>query len=156
MEALPMDLVLWLAVAVVCGLLEIFTAGFFFLFLAGGALVTAFASLFAPSLLTQGVIFAVASLLLILYARPILKRTINISDKPRFESNVDALVGQEVLVLERVNRYQGRVKVLGTGEVWTAYMSDAGEDLVLEEGSAGVVMRVDGAKLAVLPRPALK
>ncbi len=149
-----MDLVLWLAVAVVCGLLEIFTAGFFFLFLAGGALVTAFVSLFAPSLLTQGAIFAVASLLLILYARPILKRTINISDKPKYESNVDALVGQEVLVLEPVNRYQGRVKVLHTGEVWTAYIPNDDENAVLEEGKVGVISRVDGAKLVVLPRGA--
>lgn len=157
MESLTLDLMIWLGIAVICGILEIFTAGFFFLFLAGGALVTAVVALFTDSWLIQGLVFAVSSLLLIVYARPLVRRTLNIPDKPRYESNVDALVGQEILVLERVDRYHGRVRLVGTGEIWTAYMSEgASEDEALEEGSIGVVMRVDGAKLAVLPRPLLK
>ncbi len=143
-------LIIWLGAAIVLGTIEIFTVGFFFLFFAVGALVAGLVSLFTDSVIIQTLVFIVVSMLLVFQARPILRKTLNIGDKPLKESNVAALIGAEVLVTETVGKYHGKVKVIHTGEIWTAYLAGAEENDTLQAGSAGTVSQVDGAKLAIV------
>lgn len=145
-------LIIWLGAAIILGMVEIFTVGFFFLFFAVGALVAGLVSLLTDSVIIQTLVFIAVSMTLVFQARPILRKTFNIGDKPAKESNVAALIGAEVLVTETVGKYQGKVKVIHTGETWTAYLAGAEENESLAVGSAGTISQVDGAKLAILPK----
>lgn len=147
----PTDLAIWLGLAILLGVVEIATVGFFFVFFAVGALVAALATLFTDSMIMQSLVFVLASCLLVLFARPFFQKMLKLGDKPK-PSNVSALIGAEVLVLEDVDKYQGKVKVVHTGEVWSAFLADAGA-AVLAVGSAGRIVKIDGAKLAVQAKP---
>ena len=65
----------------------------------------------------QIVTFIVLTLLSLVFARPIAKRHL-LSQPPEFRTNAPALVGEEALVLQQVNRDSGQVKV--GGDVWSA------------------------------------
>src|SRR3954447_25021565 len=63
----------------------------------------------------------------------------------RLRSGTAALVGTQALVLERVDRDRGQVKI--GGEVWTAGAFD--EDDVFEPGARVDVMKIEGATALV-------
>ncbi|HEY9745935.1 MAG TPA: NfeD family protein [Oculatellaceae cyanobacterium] len=149
---LPPGTAIWLGIAILLGIFEIFTVGLLFVFFAFGALVAALVSIWSDSMLLEAVVFVVASLLLIVFARPLFRKAFKIGDQPQRPSNVDALIGMEVLVLEPVDRLQGRVKILNTGEVWSAYLEAETVGPTLEMNALGVIRKVDGAKLVIVPK----
>lgn len=149
---IPPAMTVWLGLAIVFGTLEILSAGFFFIFFAGGALIAALLSIWVDSVMIQSVVFVVVSLLNLALARPLLKKTLQIGDRPPQESAVSALIGAEILVTETVDKYQGKAKVIHTGEIWSAYMAPGFENTVLEAGQPGEIVKVDGAKLAIRPK----
>ena len=61
--------------------------------------------------------FIVLTLLSLVFARPIAKRHL-LSPPPEFRTNAPALVGEEAVVVQEVDRDSGQVKV--GGEVWSA------------------------------------
>lgn len=65
----------------------------------------------------QIVAFTILTLLSLLVARPIAKRHL-LDFPPAQRTNVPALLGEEALVLQRVDRDSGQVKV--GGDVWSA------------------------------------
>lgn len=138
----------WVLLALLLGIIEIFTVGFFCCFFAIGALVAALASLLIVGLLPQSIIFVVSSLALVFLARPLLQKTFKVGSRPAVDSNVSALLNTAVLVLEPVDKYKGKVKVTHTGEVWTAYLANPGDE-VLPVDAEAIIVKVDGAKLAI-------
>lgn len=150
--AMSVDMVVWLALAIILGIAEIFTVGFFVIFFALGALVAAATCFLTDSTIIQTVVFVVASVLMVWLGRPVLKKNFKVGDKPAHESNVGALIGAEALVLEEVDQYRGKVKVVHTGETWTAYLSPDYTQEILPVGSPALIEKVDGAKLAVRPK----
>ncbi|WP_373532773.1 NfeD family protein [Vampirovibrio sp.] len=147
---LSQDMLTWMVIALLLGIIEVFTVGFFFCFFAVGALVTAVATLFVTGVVPQTVIFVLVSLLLVWMARPLLKKMFNVRSRPAMNSNVSALLNTTVYVLEAVDKYQGRVKVTHTGELWSAYLAD-GNGATIPAGQEAIILKVDGAKLAVGP-----
>ena len=79
--------------------------------------------------------FIVFTLLSIVFARPIAKRHL-LSPPPELRTNAPALVGEEALVMQQVDRDSGQVKV--GGEVWSARpvnpldVFEPGERLIVE------------------------
>jgi membrane protein implicated in regulation of membrane protease activity len=139
---------LWLAAALGSCLVEIATVDFFFLMIAGGALVaSAAAGLYAPAPV-QVILFAISSGALLVTVRPPLRRWAR--NTPGEPMNVAALVGREAMVLETVTDQAGTVKL--AGEVWTARTDF--EHSTLEVGSDVQVVRIDGATAVVVPSPA--
>jgi membrane protein implicated in regulation of membrane protease activity len=139
---------LWLGAALTAGLIEMFSLDFFFLMIAGGALVAAgAAALDVPGPL-QVIIFSVASAGLLLGGRPPLKRWAQ--KTPAVTMGAAALVGQEARVLETVTEHTGRVKL--NGEVWSARVGPGHTSL--EVGSAVHVVKIDGATAVVVSDPA--
>ncbi len=137
---------LWVALAVVAGTVELVTLDLIFLMVAGGAFVAAVTAAVGAPVAVQIVAFAVSTALLLFVARPPLRRY---SDRAVPESlmHTAALVGREAEVLVEVTHDTGRVK-LG-GEVWTARAARRG--LRLEVGSPARVVRIDGATAVVTP-----
>jgi membrane protein implicated in regulation of membrane protease activity len=81
--------------------------------------------------------FIVFTLLSLVFARPIAKRHL-LAPAPEYRTNAPALIGEEALVLQQVDRDSGQVKV--GGDVWSA-RSVSPQD-VFEPGERVVVESV--------------
>ena len=132
----------WILVAIICGAIEIFTVGFWFLWLAIAGVIVALLVRFGllPALEIQLLVFALLTLLLIIFTRPLVVKFVKSNDKV---SNVKALIGQHGITLTSIVPMQfGQVKV--NGEIWTAVAEEE-----LEENTRVEVMGIDGVKLIV-------
>ena len=137
------DWVVWLLVAVVLAVGEIFTLGFFLGPVALAAGVAALAAGAGFGTEVQVGTFAVASLASLLLVRPIAKR--HLRTPARLRTGTAALVGASAVVVDRVDADRGSVRL--RGEVWSARTFDS--DRVLEPGARVEVMEIDGATAVV-------
>src|SRR5690242_2288851 len=88
---------LWLAVALLAGTIEVLTLDLVFMMFAGGAVAAAVADAFGASLTVEILVFAVTSGLLLLAARPPLLAYLR--KVPPTATGTAALVGTEAEVL---------------------------------------------------------
>ncbi len=135
--------VFWLIAAVVFGVGEIATLGFFLAPFAGGALVAAVVAAIGAGTALSWVAFLVVSVALLAALRPIARR--HRSQAPQLLTGTAALVGQMGTVVERVSINEGCVRI--DGEVWTARPYD--EDQVFEAGKRVQVLEIKGATALV-------
>jgi membrane protein implicated in regulation of membrane protease activity len=139
---------IWLIAALGLAAAEALTGDMFLLMLSGGALAAAGSSwLFGLPVWVDGAVFLVVSVLLLVLVRPIVRRRL-VADKGLPEP-AKALEGRHALVLDRVSRDNGQVKL--DGEVWTA--RPFGDDEVYEPGDEVTVMHIDGATAVVWKNP---
>ena len=135
---------IWLVAALGLAGAEALTGDLFLLMLGGGALAAAGSSaLFGWPVWADGAVFLVASLLLLVLVRPALRK--RFAAGTGLPEPMKALEGKSALVLERVGRHEGQVKL--DGEVWTA--RPLNDDDVYETGDHVTVMRIDGATAVV-------
>ena len=135
--------ILWLVLMVMFILIEASTVSMVSTWFAAGALAALIASLFQAPLWLQLALFAVVSAAMLLALRPLAKKYFT----PRLsKTNIDALIGSEGLVVERIDNVtaSGRVKLAHME--WSA-RSTSGE--VLEEGTRIRVDRIEGVKVFV-------
>lgn len=138
---------LWVALAIVAGVVEMFTLDFIFLMVAGGALAAGAVGALTGSITFSVVAFAVASVALLLGARPPLKRYMQ-SRVPAVSMHTDALVGRTAQALTQISD-TGQIKL--AGELWSARMEDGHEPA--SAGSTVHVARIDGATAVVTVLP---
>src|SRR5262249_35517231 len=139
---MPVALI-WLIAALALAGAEALTGDFFLLMLGGGALAAAGSSLVFDDLWVHGAVFAVGSVLLLALVRPALRR--HFMAGKGLPEPVRALEGKSALVLDRVARHEGQVKL--DGEVWTA--RPLTDNDVFEPGDHVTVVRIDGATAVV-------
>jgi membrane protein implicated in regulation of membrane protease activity len=140
---MPVALV-WLIAALVLAGAEVLTGDFSLLMLGGGALAAAGTEwLFGGPIWLDGVVFLVVSVLLLVGVRPALRRRLTAGKG--LPEPVKALEGKSALVLDRVARHEGQVKL--DGEVWTARPYN--DDDVYEPGDLVTVVHIDGATAVV-------
>ena len=136
--------VIWLIVALGLAGAEALTGDMFLLMLGGGALAAAGSSwLLDLPIWADGAVFLVVSVLLLVLVRPALRR--RLTPAKSLPTGVKALEGKSALVLDRVARDEGQVKV--DGQVWTARPLNDGD--VFEPGELVTVMHIDGATAVV-------
>jgi membrane protein implicated in regulation of membrane protease activity len=137
----------WLAWAIAALLLaigEIFTPGLFFLGpVALAAVVAAVVALVGAPVWLQVVVFAAAAAASLAFLRPLARAHLHLP--PALRTGTAALEGTRALVLQRVDRAGGRVKI--QGEEWSArsYM----DDQVFEPGTYVEVVKIEGATALV-------
>ena len=132
----------WIIVAIVCGAVEIFTLGFWFLYLALSGLAVALLVTvgWLPSLEIQLLVFAFLTVILVIFTRPLVVKLIKTREIP---SNVKALVGQKGMTVAKiVPLHYGQVKL--NGEIWTAVAAEE-----IESGSLVEIIDIEGVKLIV-------
>jgi membrane protein implicated in regulation of membrane protease activity len=135
---------IWLIVALGLAAGEALTGDMFMLMLGGGALAAAGSSwLLGLPIWTDGAVFLVVSVLLLVLVRPALRR--RLTPAKGLPTGVKALEGKSALVLDRVARDEGQVKI--DGQVWTARPLNEGD--VFEPGERVTVMNIDGATAVV-------
>jgi membrane protein implicated in regulation of membrane protease activity len=137
------DWVYWLIAAVILGIGETATLGFFLAPFAGGALVAAVVSAFGAGLGISLAVALVVSLVLLAALRPVARS--HRRQLPKTRTGTAALVGREVLVLERITQDQGLVKL--EGEQWSARSFVDGQ--VYEPGDRVSVVEIKGATALV-------
>jgi membrane protein implicated in regulation of membrane protease activity len=138
--------VIWLIIAVVLGVTEIFTLTAALGLLGGAALIASvFAAIGLPVPL-QLLLFAFASAAGIVLLRPIAARHMHQPRLQRF--GVDALIGRTAYVVHEVTGRHGTVRI--GGDEWTARALD--ESLVIPAGATVDVIQIDGATAVVYPR----
>jgi membrane protein implicated in regulation of membrane protease activity len=134
----------WAIAALLLAVGEIFTPGLFFLGpIAVGAVAAAFISLAGPAVWVQVLAFAGAAFVSLAFLRPIARA--HLSMPPALRTGTAALQGARAVVLQRVDKNGGRVKI--GGEEWSAraYMPDQ----VLEPGAEAEVVQIEGATALV-------
>lgn len=135
--------ILWLALLVVFILIEVSTVSMVSAWFAAGALAALIASLCNGPLWLQIVLFVVVSIVLLLALRPLAKKYFT----PRLtKTNVDAVIGSEGMVIERIDNVtsSGRVKLAHME--WAARSTDGN---VLEAGTRIRVDKIEGVKVFV-------
>jgi membrane protein implicated in regulation of membrane protease activity len=137
--------VIWVIVAVVLGVAEIFTLTAALGLLGGAALITAVFAAAGLPLPGQLVVFTIASTASLVLLRPVAQRHLL---PPRQRFGVEALIGKSAYVVQEVTGRDGRVRI--GGEEWTARAYD--ETVVIPAGAIVDVMQIDGATAVVYPR----
>ena len=137
--------VVWLIAAVVFGVGEIATLGFFLAPFAGGALVAAVISGAGGGALISWASFLVVSAVLLAALRPLARSHRRLP--PLLRTGTAALVGKSATVVERIANDEGVGCVRIDGEVWTArsYVDDD----VIEAGKKVQVVEIRGATALV-------
>jgi membrane protein implicated in regulation of membrane protease activity len=137
--------VFWLIAAVVFGVGEIATLGFFLAPFAGGALIAALVAAAGAGTAVSWVVFLVVSVVLLAALRPVARRQLR--TPPRLRTGSAALVGKTGMVVERIANDEGVGCVRIEGEVWTARAYD--DDEVIEAGARVHVLEIKGATALV-------
>ncbi|AFM17248.1 membrane protein implicated in regulation of membrane protease activity [Mycolicibacterium chubuense NBB4] len=140
---MPVPLI-WLIAALALAGAEALTGDMFLLMLSGGALAAAGASwLLDWPVWADGLVFLVVAVLLLVGVRPALRR--RMQSGTGLPEPARALEGKSALVLDRVGRHEGQVKL--DGEIWTARPYN--ENDVYEPGDHVTVVHIDGATAVV-------
>lgn len=138
---------IWLVggVALIVG--EVLSGDLVLLMLGIGGLFGAAAAGLTDNPYVQVAVFGVASIGLLVLARPALKRRFLAGSEVKM--NAEALVGVSALVLSTVDLHEGQVKV--GGDVWSARSFT--EDQVIEPGTTVTVVEISGATAVVSNEP---
>ena len=137
---------LWTLIGVICLILELTSGDFFIMCFSIGAFVTALVAAFGTSFTVQLIVFAIASLLCLLFVRPLALKYFHRKDPDRL-SNVDAMVGRRGVVTETIpERGHGRVKI--DGDSWKACGVD---DLAIAKGTRVEVTEINSIIITVKP-----
>jgi membrane protein implicated in regulation of membrane protease activity len=139
------DWLLWLILAVVFGVGEIVTLGFFLAPFAGGAAVAAVVSAAGAPFVAALAVFLVISVVLLAALRPLARSHRRMP--PQIRTGTAALVGKSATVLERIANSEDVGCVRIDGEVWTAraYMDEE----TYEAGTRVQVVEIRGATALV-------
>jgi membrane protein implicated in regulation of membrane protease activity len=134
--------VVWTIIAAVCAGAEAVTLTLILGFVALAAAIALVVAVVGGPVAAQLVAFIVGTGALVGFVRPIAKAHLH---RPAITTGVDALVGKQALVIERVDAHHGQVKI--GGELWTArpYI----DDQVLEPGTSVDVVKIQGATALV-------
>jgi membrane protein implicated in regulation of membrane protease activity len=137
------DWVLWMIAAGVLAVGEMATVSFFLGPIAVAAVMSAIVALAGGGVALQWIVFTVMAGASLLVLRPIARRHLHMPAQLR--TGTAALVGASAVVIDRVDRDSGTVKL--NGEIWTARAYD--EDHAFEPGTRVEVMKIQGATALV-------
>ena len=135
--------VLWMIAAGVLAVGEMLTVSFFLGPIAVAAVAAAIVALAGGGVALQWIVFTVMSAGSLLVLRPIARRHLHMPAQLR--TGTAALVGSTAVVIDRVDRDGGTVRL--AGEVWSARSYD--EDHAFEPGTRVEVLKIDGATALV-------
>lgn len=137
------SVIIWIAIAVVLGIIEAFTVALVSIWLAIGAVFASVAAFFGINAIGQLMVFSVVSLVLLISTRPFVKKFLSTKIE---HTNADRIVGQTATVTEEINNIENCGKVKVSGEIWTARSID---NTKIETGTLVHIERIEGVKAIV-------
>lgn len=139
-----METIFWLILFVLLLIIEIITMGLTTIWFAGGALVAFVLAYAGVGLPVQMIAFLLVSILLLVLTRPVAIRFFN---HDRQKTNVDSLIGQKAVVLEKIDTLRGNGRAEVGGMEWSAKTEEAAGKI--EAGEVVVIVGIQGVKLIV-------
>ncbi len=134
---------IWLVLAAIFIVSEIFTAGFFIFWFGIGAAIAGLLALSGLGAIWQWASFVIISGLLVVISRRFAER---FTKKQPPGIGADRFIGKIGVVLEEINNTQNTGRVRIDKDEWRA---DSEKDEIISQGSKVVVTRLDGTHLVV-------
>jgi membrane protein implicated in regulation of membrane protease activity len=138
-----MAALIWLIVGILLVVAEVLSGDFVLVMLGAAALAAAGVSALGAADLVSVLVFAASSLGLIVGARPLLKKRLQLGSSVRMHH--EALLGGRAVALSKVDEHGGQVKI--GGDTWSARTLDGS---VVEAGEAVTVVEISGAVAVVI------
>ncbi len=136
---------MWLVLLILFLVAEGATAAVTTIWFAAGALVAMITALLGAQVWLQVIVFVVVSVGCLLALRPLLKKYIT---PKKVRTNVDAVIGSQGVVLEKIDNLAGTGRVKLGGMEWSAR---AETNQCIEAGTVVLVDRIEGVKVFVTP-----
>ncbi len=133
----------WIGVLLLSLLIEAATFALTTVWAAVSALLMVFLSFTKVSINLQMILFLVLTICLIVFTRPFAIKKLKVG---KTSTNVDSMVGQEVLIEKKVSPFSKGAGKTKNGVIWTC-VSESGEEI--ECGEVCVISGVDGNTLKV-------
>ena len=140
-------IVFWLAATVVFVLVELMTVGLTSIWFAAGSFVAFIIALLGGNVVVQGIAFILVSVVLLALTKPWAGKYIN---SRTVKTNVDSLIGESAVILEKVDNLKETGKAQVRGMEWTV-RTEKDEETV-EKGEVVTIVKVQGVKLIVKRR----
>ena len=141
----------FLALAILLGIAEMFSLDLILGMLALGALVGVVTALLGAGFAVSAIAAAIASVACLAVVRPSLVKKLH--SGPELNLGHGKLVGQQGVVTERITGLEsGQIKL--AGEIWSARPYD--DTLTIEPGSTVEVLEIRGATAYVHPVPSIE
>lgn len=138
--------IVWLAVFLLLGVIEMLTLNLYFILMSAGALAAIVAFFLGAPFVVQIVVFAVVALATTVFVRPLAIAHLRKVPKEQ-RTNIDRLIGHSAVVVQDVSADGGLVKI--GGDTWSARTA---RGLALAAGQIVEVSAIDGATaIVVLP-----
>lgn len=136
---------IWVIVALVCFIIEIFTAGFAIACFSFGALAAAIGAALGVSVVWQVVLLAIFSFLAFVFVRPLVLKFFH-KPKDVVRTNVDAIIGRQGRVSVDIDPDKGTGRVAIDGDDWKAVSVDGG---FIAKGEKVEVISIDSVIITV-------
>lgn len=133
----------WLIVVILMIIAEASTAQLISVWFVIGAIFALITSIFTESIIIQMIVFSLVSVLMLLLARPVLKRLLMFKIE---DTNLGRLIGKTATVIEDIDNECGTGQVNVGGKIWTARASN---DVTIKSSSKVLIDSIDGVKLIV-------
>lgn len=136
---------IWMAIAAILLIAEIFTAGFFLLWFSIGAAGAGILAMLDVGRPAQLIVFILLSGILFVFGRRFAER---VTENQPPGIGADRFVGQNGIVIESIENKANKGRIMIGSDEWRA-LSDNGE--ILKIDTMVEVMRIDGTKAIVKP-----
>ena len=133
---------IWLIFSIILFTIEALTVNLFTIWFGIGALVAMIAALAGVNTLIQLLIFAVISVILLIFTRPLAVRGIK-----KIPTNSDRLIGASGIVTKEINNLAETGEIKVDGKYWTARSED--DSVIIEQDSIVEIVAISGVKLIV-------
>ena len=133
----------WLAAAVVFGVVEALTAGLVSIWFVAGSAVALIGAFLGAGLGVQTALFVLVSAAALAVTRPLVRRYTAGKAVP---TNLDRVLGDSGKVTEIINNENSTGAVYVDGKTWTARSDDGS---VIPAGTVVEILRMEGVKLFV-------
>ena len=130
----------WIGMIILSVVCEVLTPGLVAIWFMPAALVSMLLAFFDVSVLVQVPVFLVLSILCIIFARPLINRRCK-----THATNIDAIIGERAIVIEKIENIAGAGQVKVRGQYWSARTVD--DEDTYEAGDVVTVIAVEGVKL---------
>lgn len=136
---------IWLIASGVFIIIEIFTVGFLFFWLAIASLISMLVSFITESIIIQTAVFVISSAILIFATKPLMDK---LAKKDKTATNVYSLIGKKAVVIKEIDWASGKGQIKFEGEVWSAKTN---EQVNIPKGTEVEIESIDGVKAFVKP-----
>lgn len=135
--------VMWFIAIIAFVIIETLTVQFVSIWFAGGALCALISELLGASTLVQCIVFVVASAMILVLTRPLVKK---LSKSEKSVTGTDMLIGKTAIMTKDTDNLGDSGEAKADGKFWTVKSTD-GEPI--QKDTVVTVEKIEGVKLIV-------